>query len=147
MLAAWELVMSAAGISFAGLFVCLLGGINVYGIISAMPYWCGAILSFSFAALTVLTAVGCIYYAAYLRQLVLAFGRFQHNTLALASGSGTLPPLSISPKSPAKKKHCLRSVALISLTLFTICFILSFIACSISAGSLEFWHTWGWFLN
>ena len=35
-----------------------------------MPYWCGAIFGLSFIALTILAAVGCIYFAAYLRQLM-----------------------------------------------------------------------------
>ena len=38
LLAAWELVMAAASVSFAALAVCLLGGLNVYALIPAMPY-------------------------------------------------------------------------------------------------------------
>lgn len=28
---------------------------------------------------------------------------------------------------------------------FAVCFVLAYIACSLCAGSLEFWHVWGWF--
>lgn len=49
LLAAWELVLAAAGISFAGIAVRLFGGINVFGIIPPMPYWCGAVLALPFA--------------------------------------------------------------------------------------------------
>ena len=86
-----------------------------------MPYWCGAILALSFAALTVLLVVGCVYYAAFLRQLVRSFGRFQHNALASASGEAALPALAINPQFSAKTRRRLRAAALISLALFAPC--------------------------
>lgn len=67
-----------------------------------MPYWCGAILALSFAALTVLLVVDCVYYAAFLRQLVRSFGRFQHNALASVSGEAALPPLRSSRSFPQR---------------------------------------------
>lgn len=145
LLAAWELVLAAAGISFAGAAVCLFGGINAFGIIPPMPYWCGAVLALSFAALTVLTAVACIYYFAFLRQLARAYGRFRKNALAGASGGAVLPSLPIAPGFSGKAKRRLRSAALISFALFAACFALSYAACALSAGGLEFWHIWGWF--
>ncbi len=147
LLAGFGLVLAAAAVSFAGVAVCLLGGLHLYGLIPAMPYWCGAILALSSAALAVLIAVGCIYYAAFLRQLVRSFGRFQHNTLAAASGEATLPGLGINPQFSAKTKRRLRSVALIALALFAACFVLSYVVCALSAGSFQFWHVWGWFVN
>lgn len=145
LLAGFGIVLAAASLSFAALAVCLLGNLNIYGLIPTMPYWCGAILALSFVALAVLIAVGCVYYAAFLRQLLRSFARFQHNTLATASGEATLPALAIHPQFSAKTKRRLRSVALISLALFAACFVLSYIVCTLSAGSLEFWHAWGWF--
>lgn len=32
-----------------------------------------------------------------------------------------------------------------ALAVFAVCFVLAYIACSLCAGSLEFWHVWGWF--
>ena len=139
--------MAAAALCFAALAVCLLGGWNIAGLIPAMPYWCGAILALSFAALTVLLVVGCVYYAAFLRQLVRSFGRFQHNALASASGEAALPALAINPQFSAKTRRRLRAAALISLALFAVCFVLSYVVCALSAGSLQFWHAWGWFQN
>lgn len=147
LLVAWGVVMAAASLSFSTLAICLLGGLNIYGLILVMPYWCGVILALSFIALAVLNAVGFIYYAAFLRQLVRSFGRFQHNALARASGTAALPVLAISPQFSAKVKRHLRSAALISLSLFAACIVLSYIVCSLSAGSLEFWHTWAWFMK
>lgn len=147
LLAAWELVMAAASVSFAALAVCLLGGLNVYALIPAMPYWCGAILAIASASLAVLAGAGCVYYAAFLRQLVRSFARFQHNALASASGGAVLPSLSVSPRFSAGTKRRLRSVALVSLALFAACFVLAYVVCALSAGSLQFWHVWGWFLK
>lgn len=145
LLTAWGVMMVAASLAFAAIAVCLLGNLNIYGLIPTMPYWCGVIMAFSFAALSVLFTTGCVYYTAFLRQLIRSFRRFQHNALAAASGKAMLPTLAINPQFSAKVKRRLRSVALVSLVLFAACFILSYIACSLSAGSLEFWHVWGWF--
>ena len=147
LLAGFGLVMAAAALCFAALAVCLLGGWNIAGLIPAMPYWCGAILALSFAALTVLLVVGCVYYAAFLRQLVRSFGRFQHNALASASGEAVLPALAINPQFSAKTRRRLRAIALISLALFAACFVLSYVVCALLAGSFQFWHAWGWFRN
>ena len=145
LLVAWGVVMAALSLTCATLAVCFFGGLNIYALIPPMPYWCGAILGLSLAALSVLAAVGCIYYAAFVRQLLRSFGRFQHNALATASGAATLPPLAFHPQLSAKSNRCIRSIALISLAMFAVCFVLSYIVCSLSAGSPEFWHTWGWF--
>ena len=112
-----------------------------------MPYWCGAILALSLTALTVLLVVGCIYYGAFLRQLVRSFVRFQYNALANASGEAMLPSLAINPQFPGKTKRRLRTTALVSLALFASCFVLAYVVCTLSAGSFQFWHVWGWFLN
>ena len=97
--------MAAAAVCFAGLAASLLGGTNIYSLIPSMPYWCGAILALAFAALTVLSVIGCIYYGSFLRQLVRSFGRFQHNALVSASGEATLPALAINPQFSAKTKR------------------------------------------
>ena len=145
LLAGFGIVMAAAALSFAVLAVYLLGNLNIYGLIPAMPYWCGAILGLSLGALAVLLGVGCLYYGAFLRQLVRSFGRFHHNALAEASGEPALPGLAIHPQLSAKANRRLRSAALVSLALFAVCFMLAYAACSLSAGSFEFWHVWGWF--
>ncbi len=147
LLAGFGIVLAAAALSFGTAGVCLLGGLNICGLLPTMPYWCGAILALSLAALAVLFAVGCVYYGAFLRQLIRSFGRFQHNALASSRGGAVLPPLPISPRFSAKTNRRLRAAALISLALFAACFVLSYVVCALSAGSLEFWHVWGWFVS
>ena len=35
--------------------------------------------------------------------------------------------------------------ALVALVIFAAFFVLSYVMCVLSAGSLEFWHAWSWF--
>ena len=142
LLAGFGIVLAATALSFGVTAVCLLGGLNIHGLLPAMPYWCGAILGLSLLALTALFVVGCVYYGAFLRQLIRSFGRFQHNALANASGLAVLPPLPISPRFSTRTKRRLRTTAL-----FAACFVLSYVVCALSAGSLQFWHVWGWFAD
>ena len=145
LLAAFGVVLAACVLSFGLTGVCLVGNLGRLPLVSLppMPYWCGAILGLSLLALCVLSVVGCIWYFAFFRQLLRAYGRFHHNALTQSA----LPALPIAPQLAPKQKRRLRTVALIALLLFAVCLILGYAACSLSAGALEFWHTWGWFQN
>ena len=147
LLAAWGLVLAAAALGAAGTAVCLLGKVELGGLLPELPYWCGAMLALTLAALAVLLAVGCVYFCAFLRQLMRSYGRFRKNALASASGEAGLPPLPISPQFSPKARRRLRTVALVALALFAACFVLSYFVCALSAGSVQFWHAWGWFAN
>lgn len=143
----WEVIMAAFGLASAVTAVCLLGGLNINALIPPMPYWCGAVFGLSLAALAVLTAMGCIYFAAFARQLMRSYGRFHHNAIAAASGNALLPSLAVYPQLPAKANRRIRLIALISLTVFAISFVLGMIVSMLSSGALGFWHVWGWFGN
>lgn len=145
LLFAWEAIMAALSLAGAAVAVCLFGGLNVYSLIPPMPYWCGAVFGLSFAALAVLTSTGCIYFAAFIRQLMRSYGRFHHNAIAVASGSPVLPSLAINPQIPARASRRMRTVALLSLAIFAACFVLAMIVSMISSGALGFWHAWDWF--
>ena len=145
LLAAWGIVMAAAALAFAVLAVCLVGGWNPGNLIPAIPYGCGFMLALSLVPLSVLFGTGCFYYATFLRRLVRAFSRFQHNTLAAVSSKAVLPVLGISPRFSAGTKRSLQTVALMGLVLFASCFVISYVVCSLSADSMQFWHVWGWF--
>lgn len=144
-LAAWELVLAASCAAFAIGAVCLFARLNPYGLIPPMPYWCGAIGAVCLLALAVLIAAGFVWYTAFLRQLFRSFCRFQKNVLAESGGRAVLPGLPIAPQFTPEKKRRLRTVALIALLLFIVCFMLTLLACALSAGRIEFWHAWGWF--
>lgn len=139
------ILLAAAALGAAGTAVCLLGKVELGGLLPELPYWCGAMLALTLAALAVLLAAGCVYFWAFLRQLMRSYGRFRKNALASASGEAGLPPLPISPQFSPKARRRLRTVALVALALFAVCFVLAYFVCSLSAGSVQFWHAWGWF--
>lgn len=97
LLAAWGLVLAAAALGAAGTAVCLLGKVELGGLLPELPYWCGAMLALTLAALAVLLAAGCVYFCAFLRQLMRSYGRFRKNALASASGEAGLPPAAHQP--------------------------------------------------
>lgn len=138
-------VFAAASLSIAAYGICLIGGLKPFSFFPPFPYWCGAILGVSLLALAVLTAVGCVYYGGFVRQLCRAFGRFQYNALAASSGKPVLPSLPTHAQFSLKVKRRLRSAALIALTVFAVCFVLGYISSMLSAHALAFWHAWGWF--
>ncbi len=141
----WEAIMAAFSLTCAAVAVCLFSGLNIYSLIPPMPYWCGVIFGLSLAALAVLASTGCIYFAAFIRQLMRSYGRFHHNAVAVASDNAALPSLAINPQIPARANRRIRTVALLSLAIFTACFVLAMIVSMISSGAFEFWHAWGWF--
>ena len=147
LLCAWEIVMGAMVVAFGALAVCLIGDLGgaVRFFVPEMPYHCGIILGIAFAALTVLALVGTVYFFAFIRQLMRAFGRFHRNALAAASGGAALPSLPVYPQFSAKTKRTLRTAAAAAVVVFAVCFVVGIVVCAITAGSFEFWHTWGWF--
>lgn len=147
LLFAWEAMMAAFSLACAAVAFCLFGGFNISSLIPPMPYGCGVVFGLSFAALAVLTAAGCIYFAAFIRQLMRSYGRFHHNAVAAGSGNAVLPSLAIHPKIPARANRHIRTVVLLSLAVFAACFVLAMIVSMISSGALGFWHAWGWFVR
>jgi len=145
LLMAWELIMAAFSICSLVVAVCLLGRINPRSLIPPMPYLPGVVFGLSLAALSILSVTGCIYFAAFMRQLMRSYSRFHQNTIAAASGGAVLPSIGIYPRLPAIINRRIRTVAMFSLVLFTTCFVLGMALSMIISGSLEFWHAWGWF--
>ena len=147
LLYAWEIVMAALVVAFCAVAVGLLANIraSIFAIVPVMPYHCALIFGIAFVALTILSVVGTVYFWSFIRQLIRSFGRFHKNTLASASGRATLPSVSVYPQFPAKAKRTLKKLSLFTVTVFAVCFIVGFVVCVCSAGSFEFWHTWGWF--
>lgn len=143
---AWTVAMAALSIASASMGVCMIVSCNPYSLIPPVPYWCGAILAASLLALAVLAAVGCVYFTSFVRQLMRAYARYCQNLIAAASGKAVLPPVASYPKLEARFNRRLRKTAFISLTVFVVCFVSGYIVCSISAGAIEFWHAWNWFV-
>lgn len=149
LLFAWEIVMVALAISCGTAAVCFIGNLGELAVVSilSMPYYCAFIFGLIFISLTILAVIGTVYFFGFIRQLMRSFGRFHKNTLASASGRAVLPSLTVYPQFSAKGKRMLRKTSLLAVTAFAVCFISGFIVCALSAGAIEFWHTWGWFQN
>lgn len=145
LLFAWTLVLAVFALCCLVIAGYLLVGANLHGLIPPMPYWCGAVFAVALLALGALSLTGCIYYTAFVRQLLRSYLRWHHNAIAAAAGTPALPGLGIHPQLPAQRNRRLRTIALISLAVFVVCFVLGMIASMLSAGALEFWHAWGWF--
>ena len=144
-LSAWMLVMAAFVLTCAAAGVCLLCGWNIAGLLPSMPRLSAALGSVTLLALAGLSAVGSVYYATFLRQLCRAYGRLRSNALASAARRPGLPALPVHPQLKKGLRTRLRSAALMLLVLFVLFFISCLIASAVGAGSLEFWHAWGWF--
>lgn len=126
--------------------VCLLSGLNIYSLIPPTPLWCGVLFAIAFLAISVLSAVGTIYIASYSRQLMRAYGRFHNNCIAAAAGKAMLPSVAVHPHFSPRLQRRLRSIALVSLNIFVVAFFLAGIVSALTAGALEFWHEWNWFV-
>ncbi|NLC26721.1 MAG: DUF1700 domain-containing protein [Fastidiosipila sp.] len=145
LLLAWGIVLGTFSISSVVVAFSLIAEVNPGSLIPFMPYTSAVTFGIAIAALAILSAIGCIWFAAFLRQLTRVYGRFHHNTMAAATGKPILPSVAAYPNFQAKVKRRLRRVALISISIFAVFFILGIILSILSAGSLGFWHAWGWF--
>ena len=142
-LAAWLVVMAAFTAVCAVAGICLIFGWNIAGLLPSMPRLCAVLAGLMLLALCGLSAVGTVYYAEFLRQLCRAYGCQRSNALAAARNRAGLPALH-----PQLKKEChlrLRSASVVLVILFVLFLAACVIASAVSAGSLEFWHVWGWF--
>lgn len=107
-----------------------------------IPYSGAALMGISLLALGVLAAVLTIYSSLLTKQLGRIYLRWRKNTL----GGGKYPPLSINPVLKDRIRRRLRNIALVTLIIFGASFVIGYIVLAASAGALEFWHVWAWFV-
>ncbi len=86
-----------------------------------------------------------VYYTAFMCQVFRSYSRFHHNTLASANGQPVLQSLPINPQITPKCNRRVRNMTLAALTVFIILLIMTVVVSAIMAGSIQFWHAWGWF--
>ena len=146
-LLAWGVAMAVMTVSFTALGICLAADINVYNLIPEMPYWSSLTFSICMFALTILSAVGTVYFFSFTRQLMLSYIRFHKNTLSVAAGGPAYPALARHPRLNDKARRLLRSITLVTLIIFVLSCIAAFVVSVLSAGTLGFWHQWNWFVK
>ncbi len=146
--ASWVAVVACAALASGLVSLCLLIPFDMqpYVNLPEMPYWCGAVYALALAALTVLSGVGCGYFARLLAQLWRAYFRFHRNAVAAASGRPVLPSLPAFPQLMPARRRRMRRVLLVSLIAFVLFAAAAYVTSAVSAGALEFWHVWGWFI-
>ncbi len=144
---AWVFVMISLVVTSLTIGFCLAININIYNLLPTMPYWSAILFAIAFFALSILSVTGTIYCASYIRQLVRAYMRFHKNSINAASGKTGLPALATYPRYGKKVHRILRSITLVSLTLFIVSIISAYLISSLLANSLGFWHVWGWFVK
>lgn len=137
------LALTAAAIAAAG--ICLIGRLNPAGLLPWLPRAAAVILGVSLLGAGALLAGVCIYYAAFLRQLIRFFGRRIRNALAMANAAAALPDVPLSPQLSSRTNRHVRRLVLGSLTVFAALLIAGMAVCALEAGAFEFWHAWGWF--
>ena len=145
LMAAFALVLGAAAIAFAAVGLCLIAGLDMGGLIPGMPGAGALIVGLALMALSGLTACGCVWYVAFLKQMARAAARMQANALAAAHGRAALPNLPCAPHFSVRTSRRLRRTARVCLMLFAVLFVMGYIVLAVSAGSVQFWHAWGWF--
>lgn len=146
LLFAWGVVMAAFSLVSLTLSLCLLLGTNIHGLVPPMPYWNAAVFGVTTAALALLAAVGCVYFMAFLRQLVRSYRRFHHNVFVAASGgAAVLPALAVYPQPAPRVRRRLRLIGVVAFAVFAASFVLGTVMAMFSAGAIGFWHAWGWF--
>lgn len=146
---AWEIVLAAFAFSFGVTAVCLIGDLGRLEWVSvpAMPYYCAFIFGLIFISLSILAIIGTVYFFGFIRQFIRFFCRFHKNTFVSAAGHAVLPSLTVYPQFSAKTKRHMKKLSLVAFVAFAVCFIVGFVVCVLSAGAIEFWHTWNWFLK
>jgi len=140
--AAFGVVIFGAAVAFGAAGVCLIGRLNVAGLIPPMPYSGAILLGVCLLALAALFFVLGIYCFAFLRQLVRASVRWRTNVLS----ESALPLLPASPQFQPKRRRILRAALLIALAVFGVLFVIGYAVLALNAGALEFWHVYGWFV-
>lgn len=141
---AWVAGIAVSALSLLFIGLCLIAaplfpqGVLV---IPYLPYLSGALLGASLIAFGLLFGALTAYSALLAGKTAKVF--FRWHTYAV-TGKKTAP-YAVFPLALNKTKRSLRSLTLISVVLFAIAFTAAFVLMVVQAGSVEFWHVWGWF--
>jgi len=142
---AWDIVTGSVAVASFMISGYLMFDQNFQSLLPPMPYSSAILFSLAFFALSILAAIGTVYFFLLFKQIYRAYMRWHHNVYAPVSIKPVYPSLSKYPQLDPKMHRRLRNIAMISLIVFFIIFLVAFIVSSFSARSFEFWHVWNWF--
>ena len=143
----WVLLMGVAAVSVTVVGVGLALNLNLANLLPGMPDSIALIFAIMSFALAVLAVLGTVYFGFYARQLLRSYIRWHSNLLASTNGIAILPQIPAHPQIGAANHRLMRKIALVALTVFVITFQVGYILAAFSAGNLQFWHVWGWFVK
>ena len=138
---AWVIAMAVATVAFAGVSVCLICNIFINSV-APTPYVIAVLLGIGFAALALIFACFTYLCFEFFKQIIKASIRWH----AIVTGESALPPLTWTPQFEPVTNRRIRNLLLWPLIILAVFFIVAYVASSAMAGSLEFWHVWGWFV-
>ena len=145
-LGAWIICMAAIVISIFACGIMLLLGYNSSFAIPYIPFLSSVFFSLVLLAFSAISVVGFFYFIKLFDQLKKSYLRFHRNVVATASGSPRLPSVTVFPSFPRKTVRVFKRICLSATIIFVVFAAAGYIASATSAGSLEFWHVWRWFL-
>ncbi|UOO37179.1 DUF1700 domain-containing protein [Oscillospiraceae bacterium CM] len=144
LLFSWVLVLALSAVSSCLVGLCLLLRplLPAFVLLPVMPYAGGALLGIDLIALGVLFAVAAVWFIALTRQMARAYRRWHKNVMT----DGKYPPYALHPVMKDTARRQLRIVGLLAVLIFVVFFAVSYVVLAISAGAVEFWHVWHWFV-
>lgn len=140
----WGSVAVLGAFALVGLTTgfCLITTLNIAGLIPFMPYLPSFIIGIACLGLSVISAIGCIYLALYVKQWGKAYFRWCKNTV----NGNAYPSVSMQPKLSKRAAFILKLTAMIGLVVFVSFFVIGYATMCVSAGGMEPWHIWNWFV-
>lgn len=143
----WVIVLGALAVASTTLGVLLIGGFDLVGLIPFMPGFGAVVMGVCLLGLALLSGIGAIYCLRYAVQWLKAYFHWNRRCLARAAGRPVAPSIAAVPQFTPRSRRLLRLLTGLSLAVFGVSFILGYIVLALSAGALEFWHVWGWFVS
>ncbi len=146
--ACWVLTVACTAVAAALVGLCLLVPFDMqpYVQLPEIPYWCGTLYALALFALAALAAAGCWYFARLLAQMWRSYFRFHRNAAASAAGKPVLPAVPFWPRLESTRRRRLRRVLIVSLAALVAFAAAAMVTSMLTAGALEYWHVWGWFV-
>lgn len=132
------ITMILFGVSMFVLSICLIFKINIGNVIPYIPYSCSLIISM-FMLIVCFLSILSSYWLIYFYKI--CFNKYKYFRNYVLNRKNIICEIKF------KNKDKMKNIILVLSILALVLLILSIIACMINSKSIEFWHTWNWFLN
>jgi uncharacterized membrane protein len=139
-------LLFASAFAFVSGGVVLIIGQNARFSIPYIPYGAALLFALALLALSVLASLAAWYMSRFFRQFLRAYGRWHKNTWGAAASRPVYPPLPFYPQTAPKLRRHIRTVLMASTVAFIVAMAIGYTVSALSAGNMEFWHIWKWFI-